>query len=271
MIERKYVGSEKPLKKVLSELFPEIAYSETLACLRRRDVKVNGVRAASDLLLFGGELVTIYPKKTKEIKVLYEDDDLLACYKPKGIASEGDVSFSTVVMAEKGAVRLMHRLDTNTDGILLFAKNDLAERAIFDAMKEGSIRKEYLAEVYGVPPEKGETTLNYYYKKDEERGRALISDRPKAGFIPVTLSYTVVESKAESALLRVVIHKGKMHQSRAMLAHHGYFILGDGKYGSDKVNRLLGVRKTLLTAVAVEFRFPPDSPLVRLNGLRIEL
>ena len=271
MIERKYVGSEKPLKKVLSELFPEISYSETLASLRRRDVKVDGIRASSDAVLFGGELITIYPKKTKEIKVLYEDDDLLACYKPKGMPSEGDVSFSSFVMAEKGAVRLMHRLDTNTDGILLFAKNDIAEREIFEAMKSGNIRKEYLAEVYGVPNDKGETTLNYFYKKDEKRECAVISNRPKAGFIPVTLTYKVVERKAESALLRVVIHKGKMHQIRAMLAFHGYFILGDGKYGSDKVNRMFGVKKTLLTAVAVEFSFPSNSPLARLNEFRIEI
>ena len=271
MIERRYSGSEKPLKRVLSELFPEVSYSETVACLRRRDVKVNGVRAHGDLLLFGGELITIYPKKTKEITVLYEDEDILACYKPKGVASEGDISFSSMVIAEKGNVRLMHRLDTNTDGILLFAKNEVAFDEIFSAMKEGRITKEYRAEVYGVPSDKGERILNYYYKKDEKNERAVISDHAQEGFIPVTLSYRVIERKVESAVLCVVIHKGKMHQIRAMLAHHGYFILGDGKYGSDKVNRMLGVKKTLLTACAVTFDFPPDSPLARLNTLRLEI
>ena len=270
MIERTYHGADKPLKKALSELFPEVSYSELSACLRRRDVKVNGIRTSGESILPQGALVRIYPKKTKELKVLYEDDDLLACYKPKGIPSEGDISFSAIVEEAKGKLRLMHRLDTNTDGVLLFTKNDDAYREVYEAMRSGSIRKEYLAEVYGVPPVR-ESTLDYYYKKDEEKERALISDHPREGFIPVSLSFTVEETRAESALLRVVIHKGKMHQIRAMLAYYGHFILGDGKYGSDRVNRLLGIKKTLLTAVAVEFVFPKGSYLSRLNGLRISL
>ena len=271
MIERKYQGADKPLKKVLSELFPEVSYSEIAATLRRRDVKVNGVRASSDLIVTGGCVITLYPKKTKELKVLYEDDDLLACYKPKGIASEGDLSFSTIVRAEKGEVMLLHRLDTNTDGVLLFAKTDLAYRELYRAMKDGRIRKEYLAEVYGVPLDKGERVLKYYYKKDSDRERAMICDHPKEGYLPVELSFTVVERKQESSLLRVVIHKGKMHQIRAMLAHYGFFILGDGKYGSDKINRMFGVKKTLLTASAVEFDLPRTSILSYLNKRRIEV
>ena len=271
MIERRYDGADKPLKRVLSELFPEVSYSELSACLRRKDVKVDGVRAAGDLLLRTGSVVRIYPQKTREIKILYEDDDLLACYKPKGIASEGDLSFSTLVMTERKGVKLMHRLDTNTDGVLLFAKNDIAYREIYSAMKDGRIRKEYLAEVYGVPQVVGTKDLDYYYKKDPERERAMISDTPRVGFVPVHLSFSVVEKHEETALLSVIIHKGKMHQIRAMLAYFGYFILGDGKYGSDRVNRLLGVNKTRLTARAVQFSFPPSSPLSRLNDFRIEL
>ena len=271
MIERRYSGGEKPIKRVLPDLFPEVSYSELSACFRRRDVKVNGVRVSQDFIITKGAVVCIYPQNKKRIKVLYESDDLLACYKPKGIASDGDISFSTMVAAEKGDVRLMHRLDTNTDGILLFAKNDVAEGELYTAMKEGRIRKEYLAEVYGVPHVKGECRLEYYYKKDAEHERAVISDRPSDGTIPVTLTFRVVERREETALLSVVIHKGKMHQIRAMLAHYGYFILGDGKYGCDRENRRLGVNKTCLTANAVEFDFPESSPLVYLNQVRISL
>ena len=271
MIERRYSGAEKPLKKVLSVLFPEVSYAELAACARRRDIKVDGVRASLDDVIHDQSVVTVYPKKKRPVKVLYEDDDVLACYKPKGIASEGDVSFLTVVTTEKGNVKLLHRLDTNTDGILLFAKTDLAYNELFDAMKNGLIRKEYSAEVYGVPPMQGEVSLDYYYKKDAEHGRALISDTPKEGFIPVHLSFIVQERKMETALLRVVIHKGKMHQIRAMLSHFGYFILGDGKYGSDRVNRMYNVTRTLLTACAVQFNLPAASPLSYLNSIRISL
>ena len=271
MIERRYYGQQKPLKRVLPELFPELGYSEIVACARRRDIKVDGARVTLDALIGDNSLVTIYPKNKKKIRVIYEDDNVLACYKPKGVRSEGEVSFATVVAAENGDARLMHRLDTNTDGVLLFAKNDVAYNEIFNAMKAGTIRKEYFAEVYGVPEARGEVSLDYYYKKDLDHGRALVVDHPKDGYIPVHLSFSVIERKAETALLHVVIHKGKMHQIRAMLAHYGYFILGDGKYGSDRVNRMFGVAKTRLTACAVEFSFPTGSPLNYLNSIRISL
>ena len=272
IIERTYFGVEKPLKKVLPELFPELSYSEIRACIRRRDVKVDGVRASSDSFsVSSGANLSIYPKKKKEIKVLFEDENLLACYKPKGIASEGEVGFDALVRAEKGDVRLMHRLDTNTDGVLLFARNEIAEQAIFRAMKEGLIVKKYLAEVYGHPPKGQEIALDYYYKKDESRGRAMISDSEKVGYAPVHLSFSVIKEGEETSTLSVTLHKGKMHQIRAMLAHYGFFILGDGKYGSDIVNRRLGVAKTALTASAVTFAFPADSPLFYLNSVTISI
>lgn len=272
MIERQYLGSEKLLKKVLPELFPELTYSEIMACLRRRDVKIDGVRTSSDSFsIRDGSIITIYPRVKKEVRVLYEDDRILACYKPKGVASEGKASFEEMVRAEKGEVRLMHRLDTNTDGVLLFAKDEIAYREIFDAMKNGLILKEYQAEVYGHPAVKGEVSLDYHYKKDADRGRALISDAPKAGYLPVHISFRVLKEKEQSAVLLVTLHKGKMHQIRAMLAHYGYFILGDGKYGSDRVNRMLGVKRTLLTACAVRFELPESFSLSYLNSVTISI
>jgi len=272
MIERQYLGGEKPLKKVLSDLFPEIPYSELRACLRRRDVKVDGVRASiDDLPVSSGATIVIYPKNKKQIKIFYEDDNILVCYKPKGIASEGEVSFETAVRADRPEARLTHRLDTNTDGVILFSKTDLAYDEIYTAMKEGRILKEYRAEVYGHPAAKGEVSLDYYYKKDAEQGRALLSDKPLSGYVPVHISFSVLESKPFGAVLRVFLHKGKTHQIRAMLARYGHFILGDGKYGDDEINRALKVKKTLLTAFALRFSFPEKSPLSYLNTITISL
>ena len=271
IIERRYLGLEKPLKKVLPELFPEITYSELQACLRRRDVKSDGVRVSDSFVVPQGALLAIYPKSKKSLRILYEDDEVLACYKPKGIASDGEHSFSEIVRAERDSARLMHRLDTNTDGLLLFAKSDRAYDSLYDAMKDGLITKEYTAEVYGHPPVGEEIALDYYYKKDSEKGRALLTDTPIKGYVPVHIAFRVIEVKAESAVLSVVLHKGKMHQIRAMLARYGYFILGDGKYGSDEINRRLGISKTLLTASAITFSFPQDSPFSYLNRIRISL
>ena len=272
IVERKYLGEDKPLKKVIPELFPEIPYSEWRACLRRRDVKLNGVRTSSDgVIVLSGTTISLYPKTKKEIKILYEDENVIACYKPKGIQSEGEVSFESALHAERPEARLTHRLDTNTDGVILFSKNERAYREIFAAMKAGRISKVYSAEVYGHPPVGREISLDYYYKKDEIRGRAMLSDHPQNGYIPVHLSFCVEKQKEHSSLLSVKLHKGKMHQIRAMLAFYGFFILGDGKYGSDEINRMLGVKKTLLTARSISFSFPDDSPLAYLNKIVISL
>ena len=272
MIERRYEGGEKTLKKVLPDLFPELTYSETQACLRRRDVKIDGVRTSSDsFILRGGETITVYPKKKKPLKILYEDDNVLVCYKPKGIASEGTVSFETLVREERKEARLTHRLDTNTDGLLLFSKSEEAYQEIYRAMKEGWIEKTYLAEVYGHPPIGKEISLDYYYKKDAEKGRALISEQEKTGYLPVHISFSVIRSEGDRSTLSVTLHKGKTHQIRAMLAHYGTFILGDGKYGSDEINRKMGVAKTALTAASLRFFFPESSPLAYLNKLFLSL
>ena len=80
MIERRYYGQQKPLKRVLPELFPELTYSEISACARRRDIKVDGARVTLDSIVADNSVITIYPKTKKQIRVIYEDDNLLACY-----------------------------------------------------------------------------------------------------------------------------------------------------------------------------------------------
>ena len=272
MIQRQYSGVDKTLKKVLPTLFPELSYSEIFALLRKKDVKVDGVRCCdAERVVSDGANITVYPRAAKRVKVLYEDEHLLACYKPKGIASTGEGSFEDVVSAEKGAVTLLHRLDTNTDGVLLFAKDALTETELIRSMKEGEIEKVYTAEVYGHPRVYTETSLRYYYKKNEEEKRAILSAEPRPGYIPVELTFKVVKEGEESSTLEVRLHRGKMHQIRAMLAHYGYFILGDGKYGDDTVNKRLGIKKHLLTARAVIFRLPKESPLHYLNTLTITI
>jgi len=272
MITRQYQGEDKALRKILPVLFPELSYAEICALFRRKDVKVDGVRKGGDFVVSDGMTVSVYPRKKKEIKVVYEDENLLVAYKPKGIASAGASSFETVVKEEKGEhCVLMHRLDTNTDGVILFAKNAQTEAELFRAMKDGEIVKHYVAEVYGHPPAGKEISLRYYYRKDEEEKRAIISKTEKSGYLPVELTFKVIEVKDRSALLSVELHKGKMHQIRAMLAAYGYFILGDGKYGDDEVNRALGVKRHLLTAVDFDFHLPQNSLLSYLNGIRISL
>ena len=273
MLQRQYHGEDKPLKKVLPSLFSELTYSEICATLRRKDVKLGGKRVSDgSLIVRNGEEIAVYPKKKKAVKVVYEDDNILVANKPKGIASSGESSFESLVKAEYGEnTILMHRLDTNTDGLLLFAKNPTAERELYAAIKKGEITKGYRAEVYGHPRVYEDTLLRYYYRKNETDKRACISETERSGYIPVELTFRVIAEGEDSSTLAVSLHKGKMHQIRAMLAHYGYFILGDGKYGDDSVNRSLGIKRHLLTATELTFHLPRSSELSYLNETSITL
>lgn len=273
MLSRAYRGEEKPIKRILPELFKEIPYSEICALLRRKDVKVDGKRVSDgNFLVSAGSEIIIYPRIKKSVVVVYEDERILVCNKPKGIPTTGDDSYETLVKAEKGdSLVVMHRLDTNTDGLLLFAKDKVAEEEIFKAIKDGKIEKGYIAEVYGHPRVQGETTLHFFYKKNEEEKRGVISKEARAGFLPVEITIRVLREKEETSVLRVTLHKGKMHQIRAMLAAYGYFIVGDGKYGNDQINKCLGFKKHLLTATELIFHFPDSSPLFYLNNKKISL
>lgn len=273
MLQRQYHGEDRPLKKVLPSLFPELTYSEICAILRRKDLKLCGKRVSdASLIAHDGDEIIVYPKKKKSVTVVYEDEHILVANKPKGIASAGESSFETLVKSEFGeGVTLMHRLDTNTDGLLLFAKNAVSEKELYTAIKDGAITKGYRAEVYGHPRIYEDTVLKYYYRKSETDKRAYLSDTPKQGYVPVELTFRVIAESEKSSTLYVTIHKGKMHQIRAMLAFYGYFILGDGKYGKDTVNKSLGIKKHLLTATDLVFHLPSNSPLSYLNDVNISL
>ena len=99
----------------------------------------------------------------------------------------------------------------------------------------------------------------------------MISESPKEGFLPVSIFVSIDKRKEHSTVLRVRLHKGKMHQIRAMLSAFGFFILGDGKYGDDRINKMLGIKKQLLTATSVTFSFSEKSELFYLNGKTISL
>ena len=273
MLSRAYRGEEKPLKRILPELFKEIPYSEICALLRRKDVKVDGKRVSDgNFSVSDGSEIIIYPRIKKSVIVVYEDEHILVCNKPKGIPTTGENSYEMLVKAEKGdSLVVMHRLDTNTDGLLLFAKDKVAQEEIFKAIKDGRIEKGYIAEVYGHPRAQEETTLRYFYKKNEEEKRAIISKEARPAFLPVEISIRVLREKEDTSVLHVTLHKGKMHQIRAMLAAYGYFIVGDGKYGNDQINKCLCVKKHLLTATELHFHFSANSPLFYLNSQKVSL
>lgn len=265
-----YRGKDKNILKVLSEECPSFGYSFLRKILRKSDVKINSKRIKTDEIVKDGDIVEFYySENNKKPEIIYEDENLIAFYKPKKIPSQGENSFEELVKEECGKnLILCHRLDTNTDGLIFFAKNE----RVFDEIKRlfsiGAIEKHYLAEIYGIINKKGE--YKDYLFKDSVKGRVFLSDKKEKGYKEAILFFSPIAVREKTTLLDVTLVTGRTHQIRAQLAYHGYPIVGDGKYGKESINNEFGKRTQQLTAYKTIFHVS-DGFLQYLDGKEIRI
>lgn len=251
------------LSRITLEKIDVLSYSTLQKCLREKDVKVNGVRVKTDVTLTAGDKVEIYFKETAQVKyaVIYRDENILVINKKSGFTS--DSVFEDIAKTEKESY-FIHRLDRNTDGIMIFALNPTAEKELLLGFKERTFDKKYHATVYGKMPKKSDV-LTAYLLKDGERAEVKIFDTEVSGSVKIKTGYEVIKEDEKTSLLSVTLYTGKTHQIRAHLAHVGHFIVGDGKYGDNKINKEFGAKTQMLTAYSLTLNFSKESPLYYLD------
>ena len=170
------------------------------------------------------------------LAVLFRDAELAVVDKPSGLPVEADSAESVVAQAAKLLAppggrawpRVVHRLDRGTSGCLLLALRKSSEQALLRSFDEGLIEKTYLALVQGAPPDEGAFDTAYGPDPKDKRRYTTRLETPRRA----RLSYTKVEQRGGTALLRVVLDTGRTHQIRVQLSEAGFPVIGDETYGA---------------------------------------
>ena len=266
---QKIIVPEKFNNKKVSDLlfyhFNGLTRNTLYKALRKKDIRVNDIKISADTPVKAGDIITVYITNNllfNKIKLpkIYEDENILIINKPAGMEVTGDNSVTSILEKEYPFIAPCHRLDRNTTGLTLFAKNDSSLQILLSKFKNKEIEKHYLAKVYGIPTKNTET-LSAYLFKDNKKSIVYISDTPKKGYVKIETSYTLLEKNAKEnySLLDIELHTGKTHQIRAHLAHIGYPIIGDGKYGINEINKKFGCKTQQLCSYKLAFRFKTDA------------
>jgi len=214
---------------------------------------------------------------TKE-QILYEDDDIIVCHKPTGVATQTAkvgqrdmVSEVTNYLAARGRTKpydhsnvyagTVHRLDQPVEGILVFAKNQKAANALSRQIAENHMEKYYYAVVTVRPKVDGghRETLTDYLLKDNKSNMSYVVSPEVKGAKKAVLEYEILEKKGIIALVRIRLITGRHHQIRVQMSHTGMSLLGDYKYADEQTKKLsdeLWQKQIALCAYRLEFAHP---------------
>lgn len=291
------------LDKYLSKRFKTMPKSLMYKYLRTKYIKLNGKKVQPDVFLNEGDVLTLYIrdeffdikkdydflKAGKELSIVYEDENIILIDKKVGVICHQDNRYDADALnlrvlrylyekheydpeADKSFTpALCNRIDRNTGGIVIAAKNAEALRVMNQKIRDNELQKYYLCIVKGCPKPK-HTVLTAYHFKDESTNTVTISDKPQEGYKKIITEYTVIKPSSALSVCEVLLHTGRTHQIRAHMAHIGHPLLGDEKYGDRKLNLRYHMKRQALYSYKLKFAFTtPAGCLNNLNGQTFEV
>ncbi len=292
------------LDKYITKAVPALPAVLMYKFIRLKKIKVNRARAEQGQMLCEGDVVQLFIKEeffapqaqdiayqtlAPRLDILYEDENLLLCDKRPGLIVHSDeaektntlISHIKAYLYRKGeydpetersfAPALCNRIDRNTGGIVIAAKNALTLRVMNEAIRSHRLTKQYLCAVHGTPvPSEG--TLTGYLTKDSATNQVWVYESaPHGGAKKIVTRYRVLAVQGGLALCEVTLVTGRTHQIRAHFSHIGHPLLGDGKYGKNAADRHRGYKYQALYSYRLTFGLSEDSPLAYLNGRTFEV
>ena len=268
--------NNKKLMNFLLDNFDGLTTSMFYKTLRKKDIKINDKRISENCLLRTGDDVKIYVAddflyKKLDIPIVYQDNNIVIFNKPQSIEVTGENSLTDYAKKffsndANTFIEPCHRLDRNTSGLVLFARNKSSLDELLLAFKNHLIEKHYICAVYGIPKIKTQR-LEAFLFKDSKKSQVYISDKPQKGYQKIITSYKLIKINPQKniSLLDIQLETGKTHQIRAHLAYINLPILGDGKYGINKINKAFSLSKQQLSSYSLSFHLPLNSNLSYLN------
>ena len=271
VVDEKY--NNKKLDKFIFDKFPSLSSGLFYKTLRKKDFRVNDNRISENIMLHTGDEIKVFIsddllENKISFSTIYEDNNILVIDKPANIEVVGENSVTFILEKKYSYIKPCHRLDRNTTGLVLFAKNEIALNILLDKFKNHEIEKHYRATVYGIPKVK-KAKLEAFLFKDSKKSLVYISDEPKKGYQKIITSYEVIneDKKQNISVLDVKLETGRTHQIRAHLAYIGFPIIGDGKYGKNEINKRFNKKTQLLESYSLKFNFSSQSGILSyLNG-----
>lgn len=280
------------LDRFVGKAVPLLPESLLQKYIRLKRIKLNGKGAKRETRLQLGDVLQLYindeffekPREENsylkvgkpKLDIVYEDENILLADKKPGVLchSAGTWDYNTLIaniqayMAQKGEWRpkeensfapaLCNRIDRNTGGIVIAAKNAEALRILNDKIRDREIEKYYLCAVSGRPKPASGRLENYLFK-DAAKNQVYVKSRPEPGAKTAVTEYRTLLSKGALSLVECHLLTGRTHQIRAQMAHAGWPLLGDGKYGRERINRDFGEKGQALYSYRLVFTFPTDA------------